>query len=54
MPDEYERAQQEYAELSERAESAPDSTGIIDIEPAPEPQPNLNVPVTPEGHVTHE
>jgi hypothetical protein len=54
MSDEMEKAAEEYRELSERAESAPDSTGIIDIEPSPEPQPNLHVPVTGEGHVTHE
>jgi hypothetical protein len=49
-----EQMQEEYRELSERAETAPDSTGIIPIEYGPGPQPNVHVPVTPEGHVTHE
>lgn len=49
MPD---ATQSELEAFLERGESAPDSTGEIDIDPGPGPQPNVHVPVTEEGYVT--
>ena len=50
--EEAEKDLSEYLELSKRAESAPDSTGIIEIDIGSGLQPNLHIPVTPDGYRT--